>query len=275
MSDTGWIFQGNPQVFNLDDYLSSYTERIYWRTNRYKNDIQLGDRAFIWRARHKAGVIAIGRVVELPTPVNEVEYPDALGTEYWIGSSPKENEEKTGIQLEEIRLSPDEGAIPRDWLLVPPIFSGSMIIRAPNGTVFKLDAAQVSSLERLWGYQLLVGNVEGLGGDPEGRKRLVAHYVRERSTNLRNKKIRAFREQHGRLLCEICLIDEFSRYPSAARERIFEVHHRVPLSQASEPIKTEIEDLAVICANCHRTVHASKDVENNFMSLKQFFADQT
>lgn len=53
----GWVFQGSPKQFDIDDYLSRYPELIYWRTPRYAADIAIGDRIFVWRAggRPRAG----------------------------------------------------------------------------------------------------------------------------------------------------------------------------------------------------------------------------
>ena len=59
-----WIFQGNPQKFDVDDYLARYPELIYWRVPRYQSEIVVGDRVFIWRAGSESGVVASGVVVE-------------------------------------------------------------------------------------------------------------------------------------------------------------------------------------------------------------------
>lgn len=36
---------------------------------------------------------------------------------------------------------------------------------------------------------------------------------------------------------------------------VYEIHHRVPLALASEPVKTTLHDLAVLCPNWHRAIH--------------------
>lgn len=66
-----WVFQGNPEKFDLDDYLARYPELIYWRTPRYAKNIAVGDVAFIWRSGVNAGAVAWGEVVEEPTPGNQ------------------------------------------------------------------------------------------------------------------------------------------------------------------------------------------------------------
>jgi HNH endonuclease len=52
--------------------------------------------------------------------------------------------------------------------------------------------------------------------------------------------------------------------PTAA---VAEAHHIVPLSQLRESVKTRLEDLATVCANCHRLpaqdVQASEQILGN------------
>ena len=95
----------------------------------------------------------------------------------------------------------------------------------------------------------------------EGEKKLRSHFRRERSNRLRHPKVEAFLRQHGKYFCELCRDDGTSRYPESLAHRIFEVHHRQPLSLADAPVRTTLIDLAVLCASYHRAVHASIDVD--------------
>ena len=267
----GWVFQGNPKKFDIDDYLSRYPELIYWRTPRYAKDIAVGDRAFIWRAGSESGAIAVGTVVELPTVATDVKHAGALGDDLWVASKHDPTEPKTGIHLDEVRLSILEGMVARAVVKVDPILSAIAFIRMASGTVFKLSEAETSALERLWGISATV-IVTVAPSTTEGLRRLRSHYVRERSTRLRSDKLKQFRIMHGNLFCELCGEKEFGRYPSALSERIFEVHHRAPLAQAATPVRTTLGDLAVVCANCHRAVHATIEVEANFKTIGEHFA---
>ena len=65
----------------------------------------------------------------------------------------------------------------------------------------------------------------------------------------------------------LCGADENFKYPSTFGQRIFEVHHLSPLSKAATPVRTTLDDLAILCANCHRAVHATAEVEANYKSL--------
>lgn len=263
-----WIFQGNPRKFDIDDYVSRYPELIYWRTPRYDKDISVGDRAFLWRSSPNAGVIAIGTVIESPTPASAVRHPEALGDDLWRADKPDTAEvKKTGIHIDEIRLSDEEGYVHRSAVEDDPNLSKATIITMPSGTVFPLDCAQVLALEKLWG---LTARDDGAGisdAATEGGQALRAHRRRERSTALRNKKLAEVRATYGKCVCALCGIDETTRYPAALTARIFEVHHLAPLSKATTPVRTTLADLAVLCANCHRAVHATPAVEENYSEL--------
>lgn len=84
----------------------------------------------------------------------------------------------------------------------------------------------------------------------EGRRRLIAHLQRERNQSLvRKKKARA-----ESLHCEVCGFS-FARAYGRHAEAYCEVHHLIPLAEAEQIITTRLEDLAILCANCHRVVH--------------------
>lgn len=261
-----WIFQGNPDRFDVDDYIGRYPQLIYWRTPRHGSEIRTGDRAYIWRSGQNAGTIASGTVVELPTPGNAVLHPEALGIDLWRADPPDPNELKTGIRLDDIRLTLEEGLVPRTAAKNDSELSKATIITIPNGTVFPLDAAQSAALERLWGASPLTENADIAAS--EGERKLRAHYRRERSSSLRSKKLAQVRAIRGRIACDLCRTEEGATYPPDLGEKIFEVHHISPLSQAIAPVRTTLDDLAVLCANCHRAVHANAEVEKNFQTLK-------
>jgi predicted HNH restriction endonuclease len=63
----------------------------------------------------------------------------------------------------------------------------------------------------------------------------------------------------GSLVCEVsgCGFDFFRTYGELGRE-FAECHHRVPLSLLAGVRETRLEDLAIVCANCHRMLHRGK-----------------
>lgn len=91
----------------------------------------------------------------------------------------------------------------------------------------------------------------------EGRVLERVHKVRERNRPLVLKKLKKVKAETGRVRCEVCDFDFFEVYGELG-EDFAECHHRVPISEMSTPRKTKLEDLSVVCSNCHRVVHRSK-----------------
>lgn len=86
------------------------------------------------------------------------------------------------------------------------------------------------------------------------RWRFVLH--RKREAELRRAKISKVMSV-GRLVCEVpnCGFDFEKRYGEVGKDYA-QVHHKTPLSNAPpEGRKISINDLAVVCANCHVMIH--------------------
>lgn len=59
------------------------------------------------------------------------------------------------------------------------------------------------------------------------------------------------------LKCEICGFSFRNIYKELG-ENYIEAHHIIPVSEAFETRETKIEDLALVCSNCHRMLHRCK-----------------
>ncbi|MCH8158118.1 MAG: HNH endonuclease [Nitrospinae bacterium] len=69
------------------------------------------------------------------------------------------------------------------------------------------------------------------------------------------KKKSNFLKRHGKLFCEACGFDYEKTYGGRGVGFI-ECHHTKPVHTLSPKEKTKLEDLRLLCANCHRMVHA-------------------
>lgn len=87
----------------------------------------------------------------------------------------------------------------------------------------------------------------------EGRVLERRHLARERDPKLRSRKISAVRKAVGRIACEACGFD-FARVYGDRGIDFAECHHRIPL-HASGPTVTRLQDLVLLCSNCHRMIH--------------------
>ncbi|MFD7975990.1 HNH endonuclease [Streptomyces sp. NPDC059071] len=103
--------------------------------------------------------------------------------------------------------------------------------------------------------------------DPRGdasasEGQLLARWTlhRERDRGLRQRKIRHAQKLKQSLSCEVCTFDFGETYGPLGLGYV-EVHHRLPL-HISGPRETKLEDLALLCANCHRMCHRNHEGES-------------
>lgn len=98
---------------------------------------------------------------------------------------------------------------------------------------------------------------EGVEEAAEGRVLTRLHRVRERNRELvETRKARELRAT-GRLRCEACGFDFHECYGERGRGFI-EAHHTRPVHTLMPGEKTRLADLALVCANCHRMIHARR-----------------
>ncbi len=268
-----WLFQGNPARYDINDYLSRYA-KIYWSTPRYQQRIAVGDRCVLWRAGPDAGAVAVGRVVEQPTPRSEVKEPECLGDDLWVEEPDAPTVMKVGIEIDEVRLDAQADYVPRQAFLDNPALKSSTIIRAPNGTVFHLTDVEAREFFGLWRSSLDLTSDGGFE-TVEGGRRLRKHYARERCRQLVIRKKQDFASRNaGRVFCEVCGFDFVQHYPPALAEGFIEAHHLSPLFTREEPRRTTLDDLLLVCSNCHRMIHSSSDTDGNLATLRQHFSER-
>jgi len=96
-------------------------------------------------------------------------------------------------------------------------------------------------------------------GEIEGDKIIKKHILREISR--RNSKIvqrakeEALKKNKGRLKCESCNFDFVKKYGILGLKFI-ECHHKEHISSGIRI--TKIDDLALVCSNCHRMLHRKR-----------------
>jgi len=90
---------------------------------------------------------------------------------------------------------------------------------------------------------------------PEGRILTRMHRYRERDRDLVTRAKHAALKSHGRLACEACGFDFREAYGPRG-DGLIEAHHTRPLHTVTPGHRTKVTDLALLCANCHRIVHA-------------------
>ena len=100
-------------------------------------------------------------------------------------------------------------------------------------------------------------DLEGITQAPEGRVFTRIHLARERSPQLVQECKRRALRQHGRLCCAACGLDFGQRYGKDL-VGVIDCHHTNPVHTLAPGHETRVEDLVLLCPNCHRAVHAAK-----------------
>jgi predicted HNH restriction endonuclease len=92
---------------------------------------------------------------------------------------------------------------------------------------------------------------------PEGKEKFRIHKLKERNQKLiALKKQKAFLNNEN-LPCEICGFSFKSKYGDIG-ENFIEAHHIIPISQLSEQGESTLDDLILVCSNCHRMIHKKR-----------------
>jgi len=142
-----WIFQGNPEKFNLDGYLRADLGTITWMVRQQADKISVGDTVYIWRSAGKdkdaSGIVAECRVASPVAPMH-------LGSEaaqFW--KEPSSHIENR-VSLVVVRVAGTRQMLKRDWLKADPVLRGNLIFRMAQGTNFPLTNEEAERVAMLW-----------------------------------------------------------------------------------------------------------------------------
>lgn len=92
----------------------------------------------------------------------------------------------------------------------------------------------------------------------EGRMLTRVHAYKER-----DRKFAAMAKKHyktkngGKLWCVACDLKPESLYDDKG-ERCIEAHHKIPIEELQPDSITRVDDMAMVCASCHRVIHSRK-----------------
>lgn len=274
---TAWIFQGNPDKYDIDGYLAGH-QLVYWAVNQHALEILVGDIVYLWRAKGtqnaKAGIVAKGSISETPTSRLSVKYPDQLGDQFWITQSKESTSLTCGISTIDTRLTPEKGMLSRDILALDSRIAEHRILKHPQGTNFRLSETEYHAVEELWNSyaesEAIMYPADGFVVE-EGRLLYKIHLLRERDRSIVNLAKQQFVKQHGSLYCELCRFSSGKFYGSEFKDLV-EVHHIKPIATMKSGDRTEVNDLMILCANCHRAIHHGNP-HNNLRTLTARFKD--
>lgn len=98
---------------------------------------------------------------------------------------------------------------------------------------------------------------EGFIEAEEGRAVTRLHVRRERNRKIVQRKKQSVLKRVGQLVCEACGF-EFKAVYGDRGDGFIECHHVKPVSELKAGERTKLQDLRIVCANCHRMIHARR-----------------
>lgn len=99
---------------------------------------------------------------------------------------------------------------------------------------------------------------------PEGAEQIFIQTTQERNPRLR----RDAKIKYG-INCMVCGFNFDKHYGKKIGKNYIEIHHTKPLVVAKIKRETNINDVIVICSNCHRIIHRKKGNLLNWKYLKK------
>jgi hypothetical protein len=147
-----WIFQGNPDTFDIDGYLQASSGEFLWLASRYKDDIKPGDKVYVWRSNGKehpdatrAGIVAEATVIAGAQRI--LDEPEARP--YWKDPSHALQPEFR-VRLRLVKLANKKEILRREWLVNDSRLCNLSILKFASGTNFPVTASEDVRLSELW-----------------------------------------------------------------------------------------------------------------------------
>ncbi|MBI2908126.1 MAG: HNH endonuclease [Chloroflexi bacterium] len=92
---------------------------------------------------------------------------------------------------------------------------------------------------------------------PEGAEKRRLHLIRERNPALVAGAKTLGLRRDPLLRCQVCGFSFVERYGDLGRGFI-EAHHTLPVAQLKKGSRTSVDDIALVCSNCHRMIHSGE-----------------
>lgn len=106
----------------------------------------------------------------------------------------------------------------------------------------------------------------------EGELKCRIYLERSRNKTLREAVIENYRALNNDVRCQVCDFSFEDKY-GVMGKGLIEVHHIVPLSTFESETVNSVDDLILLCANCHYVVH-NGDAQENLRRLKILFSGE-
>jgi hypothetical protein len=250
-----FLLTWNPKEYSFDERVTmaaktaaGQSDVLRWSTGSRK--IRRNDRLFLLRqGREPKGLVAAGWALRRP-----------FKEDHYNSERAAKGEKKWYVMGRYDRvLDPDVTTpLPTDFTDCP--LAEVRWRTQMSGILISPDAAE--QLECVWAEY--VGAVARAAfeaefdpdadGFPEGRVVYRLHRQRERNRDVIDRAKAQAKQRYGRLVCCVCTFDFEAVYGDVGRDFI-EGNHTRPLSSLPGEQETRVEDIALVCSNCHRMLH--------------------
>ncbi len=138
--DGAWVFQANPNIYDLKAALNAGQRTFRWSVNQHKEHIHTDDRVYLWLSGSDGGLLAQGVILSEPTMMDD-------GEEIQFYMSPPEDSLSLRVELriDTVLATPIQRAELHEELLLQSM----SLLRAPQGTNFQLQEIEASIIEQL------------------------------------------------------------------------------------------------------------------------------
>ena len=135
-----WIFQSNPNIYDLEGSLKELKEQS-WTVTKFKNQIHIGDKVFLWESGVNSGIIAVCTVLTKPEiiPSNPEEKL------FFKNENEKYTEGYHKVILHHDIILPTR--LLKKNIINDPILNELTVIQSPQGTNFQVTMKQNQALE--------------------------------------------------------------------------------------------------------------------------------
>jgi hypothetical protein len=137
-----WVFQANPDIFDLEALLATRPHETRWLVNQFKDDVRAGDRVYLWLSGPRAGLVAVAHTISdpsiLPQAPKDAEFtlqPERLASDAL----------RVSLAIDDVLDPP----LPKQAFTRDPVLRQATIIRAPYQTNFQLTTEQDEAIGAL------------------------------------------------------------------------------------------------------------------------------
>ncbi|WP_199426914.1 HNH endonuclease [Thermaerobacillus caldiproteolyticus] len=232
-----WIFQGNPRVFDIDNYVKNH-KYIWWslRQEYYFEKVQIGDVVFLWRSdggqRGTGGILAKARVVGLPQERTD----DESAKDYWRTDDWANPYLAVKLEVLEVRLN--EGFINRLSLIEHPVLKDLLILRLRQQTNYLLPTEHANELQKLW-------NSSNSKPDSNNLENLIDNEI----TETEKEQIIKSRIGQSAFKKALLAVEKKCKLCGVSDERFLVASHIKPWSQSNHQERLDPNNGLLLCPN--------------------------